>query len=85
MRSTTLRIEIVGLGINDYRMTSRDLEFRALDCTGRSFPDQRSSWRRLTANELILHFRLSTIVAKWFVEKIRESEGDLELQPLNAA
>jgi hypothetical protein len=78
MRTTNLRIEIVGQPISDYRITDRDLEFRALDAAGRSFPDQRSKWRRLTANELLLHLRLETVVGSWFVEKIRESEEELQ-------
>ncbi len=78
MRSTNLRIEIAGQPISDYRITERDLEFRALDAAGRSFADQRSTWRRLTANELLLHLRLETVVGNWFVEKLRESEEELE-------
>jgi len=78
MRITNLRIEIVGRAISDYRITDRDLEFRTLDAAGRDFPDQRSTWRRLTANELLLHLRLETVVGSWFVEKIRESEEELQ-------
>ncbi len=78
MRTTNLRIEIVGQAISDYRITDRDLEFRALDSTGRDFPDERSTWRRLTANELLLHLRLETVVGNWFVEKISESEEELQ-------
>jgi hypothetical protein len=72
MRITSLRIEIAGGPINDYRITDHDLEFRALDPRGRCFPDLRSTWRRLTANELVLHFRLNTVVADWFLEKTAE-------------
>ena len=78
MRATNLRIEIAGEPINDYRIMDRDLEFRALDPAGRCFTDQRSTWRRLTTSEILLHLRLETAVGSWFVEKIRESEGELE-------
>jgi hypothetical protein len=78
MLSTNLRIEIAGEPINDYRMTDRDLEFRALDARGRSFPDQRSTWRRLTAGELLLHLRLNTVAGDWFAKKISEIEEELE-------
>ena len=78
MRSMNLRIEIVGQAISDYRITDRDLEFRALDAAGHGFPDQRSTWRRLTASELLLHLRLETVVGNWFVEKIGESEEELQ-------
>lgn len=78
MRIINLRIEIAGGPINDYRITDRDLEFRSLDPTGGCFDDQRSTWRRLTANELVLHFRLNTVVADWFLEQIDEvEEGEL--------
>jgi len=82
MRIRNLRIEIAGGPINDYRITDRDLEFRALDPTGRCFRDERSAWRRLTANELVLHFRLNTVVANWFLEKIDELEADMVQQEL---
>ena len=76
MRTTNLRIELAGQPISDYRLTDRDLEFRTLDPQGRSFPDQRSTWRRLTASELLLHLRLETVVGDWFVDKIRDSEAE---------
>jgi hypothetical protein len=80
MRITNLRVEIAGGPINDYRITDRDLEFRALDPTSCCFNDERSTWRRLTANELVLHFRLNTIVADWFLEKVEELEADVAHQ-----
>lgn len=83
MRITNLRIEVAGLLINDYRIVDRDLEFRALDPAGQDFADQRSTWRRLTAAELLMHFGLNTVVADWFLEKTRESEEDQE--PLSKA
>ncbi len=64
MRAMHLRIEIAGWPVNDYQITDRRLEFRALDSKGRPFSDQRSTWRRLTASELILHFRFNTVVAR---------------------
>ena len=67
--STRLRIETAGWPVSDYRITNSQLEFRALDPKGRPFPDQRSRWKRLTASELVLHFRLETVVAHWFVTK----------------
>lgn len=78
MRTTNLRIEIAGEPISDYRITDRDLELRVLNPAGRSFPDERSTWRRLTTSEILLHLRLETVVGSWFVEKIRESEEERE-------
>ena len=69
MRTTNLRIEIAGLPVNDYQITDNKLEFRTLDSKGRPFSDQRSTWRRLSASELVLHFRLNTVVGQWFLEK----------------
>ena len=69
MRPANLRIEIAGLPVNDYQITDHKLEVRTLDSNGRPFSDQRSTWRRLTASELVLHFRLNTVVAHWFLEK----------------
>lgn len=80
MQITNLRIEITGFPITDYRITDRDLEFRTLDPTGRSFCDQRSTWRRLTADELVLHFRFDTVVARWFLEKIAEWDSEAAQQ-----
>jgi hypothetical protein len=72
MRTTNLRIEVAGLPVNDYQVTDNKLEFRVLDCNGQPFPDQRSMWRRLTANELVMHFRLGTVVGRWYLEKTAE-------------
>jgi hypothetical protein len=80
MQIANLRVEIAGGPINDYRITDRDLEFRSLDPTSCCFNDERSTWRRLTANELVLHFRLSTVVTNWFLEKVEESEADVARQ-----
>jgi len=85
MQITNLRIEIAGQPISDYRLTDRDLEFRTLDPAGRTFPDRRSAWRRLTTSELLLHLRLETVVGNWFVEKIRESEEKLEAEALRVS
>jgi hypothetical protein len=72
MRPENLRIEIAGLPVNDYQITDNRLEFRTLDSNGRPFPDQRGAWRRLTASELVLHIRLNTVVAHWYLEKTAE-------------
>src|SRR5690348_7091031 len=61
-----LRIEMADWHLNDYRISDRRLEFRARDCNGQPFPDQRGIWRRLTASELMLHFRFNTVVAHWY-------------------
>ena len=74
MQVQNLRIEIAGFPINDYRIVDRDLELRVLDCDARALADSRSTWRRLTTNELMLHFRLETLVAKWFANKTAEWE-----------
>jgi len=52
MQVSNLRIEIRGFPINDYRINEGDLEFRTLNPSGRSFPDSRSTWRRLTPTRL---------------------------------
>jgi hypothetical protein len=85
MQITNLRIEIAGLPINDYRITDRDLEFRSLDPTGHRFRDQRATWRRLTADELVLHFRFDTVVARWFLQKTAEWESVVVQQELRKA
>jgi hypothetical protein len=72
MRTASLRIEIAGFPVNDYQITDHKLELRTLDSNGRPFSDQRSTWRRLTASELVLHFRLNTVVAHWYLEKTAE-------------
>ena len=72
MPNPNLRIEIVGWPLNDYRIIDHDLEFRTLDPDGSPFPDQRSTWKRLTTEELMLHFRFETMVAHWFLEKVSE-------------
>lgn len=76
MQITNLRIEIAGEPINDYRIMDHILEFRTLDSTGRSFPDQRSRWKRLTASELLLHFRLNTVVAHWSSQRTAEWDSE---------
>lgn len=76
MQTMNLRIEIAGERVNEYRITDHDLEFRAFDPTGQSLADQRSGWRRLTAEELILHFRFETVVAHWFLDKTAELDEE---------
>jgi hypothetical protein len=80
MQATNLRIEIAGCLVNDYQITDHKLEFRILDSNGRPLPDQRSTWRRLTASELVLHFRLNTVVAHWFLEKTAEWHSEAAQQ-----
>jgi hypothetical protein len=74
MQAKHLRIEIAGWPVNEYQITDNRLEFRMVDSKGRPYPDQRSTWRRLTASELVLHFRFDTVVAHWFLEKTAEWE-----------
>ena len=85
MQTTNLRIEIAGWPVNEYQIADRRLEFRILDSNGRPFPDQRSTWRRLTASELVLHFRLNTVVGRWFVEKTAEWDSEAAQQKLRKA
>ena len=85
MRTENLRIEVTGWLVNEYQITESKLEFRALDGSGRPFPDQRSAWRRLTARELLMHFRLETAVAHWFLEKTAAWDSDAAQQELRKA
>ena len=82
-----LRIEIAGLPINDYRIVDRNLEMRVLDSNGHPFEDARSTWRRLTTDELLLHYRFATLVSRWFSERTAAWEADawLERKRTNAA
>jgi hypothetical protein len=85
MQAVNLRIEIPGWPVNDYQITDRRLEFRLLDSNGRPFPDQRSTWRRLRTNELVLHFRLNTVVARWYLEKTAKWDSQSAQQELGKA
>jgi hypothetical protein len=85
MRTGNIRIEIAGLPVNDYQITDHKLEFRTLDSNGQPFSDQRSTWRRLTASELVLHFRLNTVVAHWFLEKTAEWDSQAAQQGFQKA
>jgi len=85
MLTTNLRIEATGLPVNDYQITDNKLEFRVLDCNGQPFPGQRSEWRRLTASELLLHFRLNTAVGRWYLEKTAEWDSAAAQQKLGKA
>jgi hypothetical protein len=85
MQATNLRVEIPGWPVNDYQITDRRLEFRTLNSNGRPFPDEGSAWRRLTASELVLHFRLGTIVAHWFLQKTAEWDSDAAEQEFGRA
>ena len=75
MQSTTLRIEVPGCQINDYRIHDGDLEFRALTPDGHLYSDVRSTWRRLTPDDMALHLRLETVVGQWFVDKTSQWEA----------
>ena len=70
MEARNLRLELPGWSVNDYRINGTDLEFRMLDPHGRPYPDGRSSWRRLTAKEIALHFSLYTVVSDWYQDKV---------------
>ena len=68
MQVSKLRVEIGRFPIHDYRIHEGDLEFRTLN-PGPSNHDSCSPWRRLTRNEIALHFRLKTIVGQWFQDR----------------
>lgn len=85
MRAMRLCIEPAGWPVNEYQIADHRLEFRTLDSNGRPFPDQRSTWRRLTASELVLHFRFNNVVARWFLEKTAEWNSEGTQQQLKAA
>ena len=85
MQAVNLRIEIPGWPVNDYQITDCRLEFRPLDSNGRPFPDQRSTWRPLRANELVLHFWLNTVVARWYLEKTAKWDSQSAQQELGKA
>ncbi len=48
---------------NQYRIRDRHVEFRTVAPNGPPRPDR--SWRKLTGDELALHFALKTPVAEW--------------------
>ncbi len=75
-----LRIEVAGFPINDYRIVDRSLEMRVLDSNGQAFKDSRSTWRRLTTDELLLHFRFATLVSRWFSERMAACDADAWLE-----
>jgi hypothetical protein len=80
MQVSNLRIEIRGFPVNDYRINEGDLEFRTLNPSGDYYPDGRSAWKRLTLSEIVLHFRLNTIVGQWFTDKVTGSQQEQERQ-----
>lgn len=67
-----LHIESVAGGpINQYRIVDNALvEFRSFDAEGNRFPDERSAWRELTADEILMHFALDTVVAEWLRRRL---------------
>ena len=75
MQTTNLRIEVAGLGINDYRINGGDLEVRTLTADGHLYSDVRSTWRRLTPSDIALHYRFNTVVGKWLEDKVAEWEA----------
>ena len=75
MRTTNLRIEVAGLGINDYRINDSDVEVRALTPDGHLYSDVRSTWKRLTPSDIALHYRFNTVVGKWLEDKVAEWEA----------
>ena len=87
MQVSNLRVESAGLPISDYRILGSDLEFRTLEPSGQSYSDRRSQWRRLSTDEIALHFRLNTIVSQWLTDKLTGSQQTEESGPgsLNAA
>lgn len=85
MQVLNLRVEGSGLPISDYRMLGSDLEFRTLDPSGHSYPDRRSEWRRLSTDEIALHFRLNTIVGQWLTDKLANLQPDEDGQSARAA
>jgi len=76
MQVFNLRIEIRDFPINDYRLNEGDIEFRILSPSGHPYPDSGSTGRRLTLNEIVLHFRLNTIVSQWFTDKITGAQRE---------
>ena len=70
MQVTNLRVEIEDQSVTEYRVEDGNLEFRLLDPNGRLYSDWRSDWRRLRPPEIALHFRLNTVVGKWFEDKV---------------
>jgi hypothetical protein len=69
MQVQNLRVEISGFPTSDYRIHEGDLEFRIFSPSDQ---DNRSTWRRLTPNEIALHFRMNTIVGQWFQDKVTD-------------
>lgn len=76
MRVTNLRVEIHGLGINDYRDNDGQFEVRALDSNGRAYPDQRSTWRRLTPDDVAMHMRFHTVFGRWLEDRVAQWKTD---------
>ena len=85
MQTETFRMEMDGDAVNEYRINDHVLEVRTLNSRGQSFHNQRDTWRRLTANELLLHFRLETDVAQWFLDKNRQWETEMAEQEFQRA
>ena len=72
MQVHNLRVEIGGFPGSDYRIHEGNLEFRTFTLNGESHQNNRSTWRRLTPNEIALHFRLDTIIGRWFQDKVTD-------------
>lgn len=80
MQVSNLRVESAGFPISDYRILGSDLEFRTFDASGHSYPEGRSGWRRLSSDEIVLHFRLNTVVSQWLTDKLTRSQQEQEGQ-----
>jgi len=70
MQVPNLRLEIDGFPVGIYRIHEGDLEFSISSPGRQSNPLNRRTWRRLTPNEIALHFRLNTIVGQWFQDRV---------------
>ena len=59
-----------GSPINEYRIHSGQIEFRALDQLGHAFLHNEGKWKILEGTDLQLHFSLNTIVAQWLLGRL---------------
>ncbi len=74
-----LRIESVnGSPINEYRIINHSVEVRAMDPSGRPFPNATSRWRRLIDEDIQMHHALGTVVSKWLQVRLHSRRPALE-------
>ena len=60
--------------VNEYRIRNANVELRTLDATG--CPSLLCGrWRVLTADELMLHVSLNTLVAQWLMKRLHVDEN----------